>query len=199
MYRSAECLMALAKFDDAAKKLVIFRDNGAFHNIPSVSDRAVLRLGHAYLELKQWEPARQTFEVLVSRYGNNNAWAVDARYGQGLALQNLARFAEAINVYTQITQATQDERAGRARLQMGECHAKQNKWKEAGTEFQTVYLGYDIPELKFTAMLEHARVLVELKDTAEATKLLERVIKDAPKDSEWTKAAQERLDKLKKK
>ena len=108
------------------------------------------------------------------------------------------RFPEAINAYTQITQATQDDRAGRARLQMGECHAKQKKWKEAGTEFQTVYLGYDIPELKFTAMLEHARVLAEEKKTEDAVKLLERVIKDAPKDSEWTKAAQERLGKLKK-
>jgi TolA-binding protein len=164
-----------------------------------VSDRAVLRLGHAYLELKQWEPARQAFEVVVARYGNTNAWAVDARYGQGLALQNLGRFGDAINAYSQVVQATQDDRAGRARLQMGECHAKQKKWKEAGTEFQTVYLGFDIPELKYTAMLEHARVLVEEKKPDDATKLLERVIKEAPKDSEWTKAAQERLGKLKKK
>jgi TolA-binding protein len=81
-------------------------------------------------------------------------------------------------------------------LQIGECHAKQNKWKEAGGEFQTVYLGYDIPELKWTAMLEHARVLVEEKKPDDAAKLLERVVKDAPKDSEWTKAAQERLAKL---
>jgi hypothetical protein len=29
-------------------------------------------------------------------------------------------------------------------------------------------------------------------------KLLDKVIKDAPKDSEWTKAAQERLAKIKK-
>ena len=32
----------------------------------------------------------------------------------------------------------------------------------------------------------------------EAAKLLDRVIRDAPKDSEWTKAAQERLEKVKK-
>ena len=198
LYRAAECLMAQNKFDDAAKKLVIFRDNGAFHNVAGVSDRALLRLGHAYLELKQWEPARQAFEMLVARYGNNNAWAVDARYGQGLALQNLGRFPDAINAYTQVTQATQDDRAGRARLQMGECHAKQKKWKEAASEFQTVYLGYDIPELKFTAMLEHARMLVEEKKPEDATKLLEKVIKDAPKDSEWAKAAKERLGKIKK-
>ncbi|MBA4190138.1 MAG: hypothetical protein C0467_19310 [Planctomycetaceae bacterium] len=196
LYRSAECLLAQGKADDAAKKLVIFRDNGAFHNIPGVSDRALLRLGHAYLELKQWEPARQAFETVVARYGNNNPWAVDARYGMGLALQNQNRYPDAINVYVQITQATQDDRAGRARLQIGECHAKQNKWKEAGAEFQTVYLGYDLPELKWTAMLEHARVLNEEKNPESATKLLERVIKDAPKDSEWTKAATERMEKI---
>jgi TolA-binding protein len=197
LYRSAECLMALGKPDDAAKKLVIFRDNGAFHNIPGVSDRALLRLGSAYLELKQWAQAQQAFDTQINRYGNNNPWAVDARYGMGLAFQNQNRYQDAINAYVAITQATQDERAGRARLQIGECNAKQSKWKEAGTEFQTVYLGYDIPELKFTAMLEHARVLTEDKKPDDAVKLLERVIKDAPKDSEWTKAATERLDKLK--
>ena len=37
----------------------------------------------------------------------------------------------------------------------------------------------------------------EDKKPDEAVKLLERVIKDAPKDSEWTKAATQRLDKLK--
>ncbi|WP_439622278.1 tetratricopeptide repeat protein [Gemmata sp.] len=196
LYRSAECLLAQGKADDAAKKLVIFRDNGAFHNVPGVSDRAVLRLGHAYLELKQWELARQAFEVVIARYGNNNPWAVDARYGMGLALQNQNRYPDAINTYVLITQATQDERAGRARLQIGECQAKQNKWKEAGDEFQTVYLVYDIPELKWTAMLEHARVLDAEKKPDAAVKLLERVVKDAPKDSEWTKAAAERLEKL---
>lgn len=195
LYRSAECLLAQGKTDDAAKKLVIFRDNGAFHNVPGVSDRAVLRLGHAYLELKQWEPARQAFETVVARYGNS-PWAIDARYGMGLALQNQNRYPDAINVYVQITQQTQDERAGRARLQIGECQAKQNKWKEAGEEFQTVYLGYDIPELKWTAMLEHARVLDAEKKPEAAIKLLERVVKDAPKDSEWTKAADERLGKI---
>ena len=83
-------------------------------------------------------------------------------------------------------------------MQIGECHAKQSKWKEAGAEFQTVYLGYDIPELKWTAMLEHARVLAEEKKPDEAVKLFERVIRDSPKDGEWAKAAAERLAKLKK-
>ena len=78
---------------------MIFRDNGAFHNIAGVSDRAVLRLGHALLELKQWEPARQAFETVIARYGDNNPWAVDARYGVGWAFQNQGRFDEAVNAY----------------------------------------------------------------------------------------------------
>jgi TolA-binding protein len=197
IYRSAECLLAQGKAEEAKGKLMIFRDNPAFHNVGGVSDRALLRLGHALLALKQWEPARQSFETLVARYGNNNAWAVDARYGIGVAFQNQNRFDDAVNAYAQVIQMTQDERAGRARLQIGECRAKQNKWADAGKEFQTVYYGYDIPDLKFPAMLEHARVLVEEKKPDDAVKLLDRVLKDAPKDSEWAKAAQERLDKLK--
>jgi tetratricopeptide (TPR) repeat protein len=197
LYRSAECLLAQSKPEEAKNKLVIFRDNGAFHNIPGVSDRALLRLGHAFLALKQWEPARQAFETLVGRYGNNNPWAIDARYGTGVALQNQSQFDPAVTAYVQVTQMTQDERAGRARLQIGECRAKQGKWADAGKEFQTVYYGFDIPELKFAAMLEHARVYFEEKKPDEAVKLLEKVIKDAPKDSEWAKAAQERLEKLK--
>src|SRR5207248_11462026 len=54
-----------------------------------------------------------------------------------------------------------------ARLQIGECRAKQSKWADAGKEFQAVYYAYDIPELKFAAMLEHARVLVEDKKRSE--------------------------------
>jgi len=196
--RAAECLLAQGKNEEAKNKLVIFRDNGAFHNIAGVSDRAVLRLGHALLALKQWDPARQAFQTVIDRYGNNNAWAVDARYGIGVAFQNQGRYDDAVNAYAEVTKMTQDDRAGRARLQSGECRAKQGKWADAGKEFQAVYYAYDIPELKFTAMLEHARVLVEEKKTDDAVKLLEKVVKEAPKDSEWAKAATERLTKIKK-
>ncbi|HUR53493.1 MAG TPA: tetratricopeptide repeat protein, partial [Gemmataceae bacterium] len=198
LYRSAECLMATGKHDEAAKKLVIFRDNGAFHNVPGVSDRAVLRLGHALSHLKQWEPARQAFEVLIQRYGGNNPWATDARYGAAWALQNQNRYDEAVNAYAQVAQATTDERAGKAHLQVGLCRAAQQKWAEAGKAFATVYYTFDTPELKFASLIEHARVLGEEKKTDEAVKLLERVLKDAPKDSEWAKAATERLGKMKK-
>lgn len=198
LYRSAECLMAQGKFEDAKNKLVIFRDNGAFHNIAGVSDRAVLRLGHAFAELKQWEPARQTFQTMLDRYGNGNPWAADARYGLAWTLQNQGRYDDAVNAYVQVTQATTDDRAGKAHLQIGLCRAAQKRWEDAGKAFATVYFTYDIPDLKFAAMVEHSRVLAEEKKIDDAVKLLERVVKDAPKDSTWAKAATEQLAKIKK-
>ena len=188
--------MRQGKAEEAVKKLAIFRDNAAFHNIAGVSDRAVLRLGHGLLALKQWDAARQAFEAVVNRYGNNNHWAVDARYGIGTALQNQDKLDEAVNAYVQVTQMTQDDRAGRAHLQIGACRAKQSKWADAAKSFQTVYYGYDIPDLKFAAMIEHARALVAEKKLPDAIKLLEKVVQEAPKDSEWAKAAQERLLKM---
>lgn len=199
IYRSAECSLALNKPEEAAKKLVIFRDNGAFHNVPNVSDRALLRLGHAYTQLKQWDAARQAFEGVIARYGANNQWAIDARYGIGWAHQNAGRYDDAVNAYALVTQATSDDRAGRSHLQIGLCRAAQAKWADAGKSFATVYFGYDLPDLKFPALLEHARTLTEEKKPDDAAKLLERVLKDAPKDSDWAKAATERLEKLKKK
>ncbi len=198
LYRSAECLLAQGKWEEAKNKLVIFRDNGAFHNIPGVSDRALLRLGSALTELKQWDAARQAFEALLGRYGEGNMWAIDARYGMGWVLQNQGRFDEAVNQYSVVTQKTQDERAGRAHLQIGLCRAAQKRWDDAGKAYATVYYGYDLPDLKFAAMVEHARVLGEQQKKADATKLLERIIKEAPKDSPWAKTAQEQLDKVKK-
>mgnify|MGYP005869041759 CR=1 FL=1 len=47
-------------------------------------------------------------------------------------------------------------------------------------------------------MLEHARIFTEQGRIDDATKLLDKVKKDAPKDSDWSKAAEERLGKLKK-
>jgi TolA-binding protein len=198
LYRSAECLMAQAKFEDAKNKLVIFRDNGAFQNVAGVSDRAMLRLGHALAGLKQWEPSRQACEAVVARFGDGNPWAADARYGMGWALQNAGRFDEAVNAYAQVTQKTTDERAGKAHLQIGLCRSAQKRWDDAGKAFATVYYGYDLPDLKFAAMVEHARALGEQKHPAEATKLLERVVKEAPKDGTWAKAATELLAKIKK-
>lgn len=194
MYRAAECLFAQGKFEEAKNALKPFRDDAAMHNVPAVSDRAMLRLGHAYAGVKNWESSRVAFETLISRYGNS-PWKAEALYGIGWALLNQNRHDEAVGRFTEVTTLKTDELAGRAHLQIGLCRAAQKKFGEAVKAFMVVAYGYDAPDLKFAAMLEAARALTEDKKPDEATKLLQKVIADAPADSEWSKAAKERLPK----
>jgi tetratricopeptide (TPR) repeat protein len=196
LYRSGEALLAQGKVEEAIRRLLPFRDQPPLQNIAGVSDRAVLRLGHAYGQLQQWDPARHTFEQWLQRFGANNRWSIDARYGLAWALQQLNRLDEAVGHYQQVIQQTTDDRAAKARLQIGAIRARQGRWADAGKEFQMVYYAYDLPDVKFPALLEHARVLVEEKKSAEAAKLLERVLQEAPKDSPWTAIARERLSQL---
>ncbi len=63
------------------------RDQGPLQNIAGVSDRAVLRLGHAYAYAGQWDASRQAMETLINRYGNS-PWRNAARYGIGWSYQN---------------------------------------------------------------------------------------------------------------
>lgn len=191
LYRSAECLLTEKKWDEAAKRLSVFRDKGEYHNVAGVSDRALLRLGTALAELKQWDAARQAFEAVPNRFGDGHPLTPDARYGAGWTFQNQGRYDDAVNSYARVTQQATDDRAGRAQLGIGLCRAAQKRWADAGKAFAAVYYGYDRPELKFAALVEHARVLIADGKPAEAAKLLEKVTKDAPADSPWAKTAKE--------
>src|SRR5439155_12006348 len=77
-YREAECQLHLGKTDEAIKLLVKFRDQGPFQNLPGLTDRALLRLGHALGEKKQWDASRQAYERLVAAFGSS-PWAAEAR------------------------------------------------------------------------------------------------------------------------
>src|SRR5262249_47813937 len=66
-HREAECQLLLGKADDAIKLLTKFRD-GPFNNLPGTTDRALLRLGHAYADKKKWADSRQALERVVSNF-----------------------------------------------------------------------------------------------------------------------------------
>ena len=198
IYRSGECLVAAGQFAKAAEKLAVFRDKPEFHNRDGVSDRAMLRLGQALAGAKQYEPSRQTFEALVQRFGPNNPYAVEARYGVAWGLQQQGKYDEAVAAYQQVIAATQSEVAAKAQVQVGQCRLAQKKYAEAANAFLVVPYTYDYPEIGYAALLEAARAFAEDNKPADAERVLRKVLKDAPKDSEWAKAAQERLGKLKK-
>jgi TolA-binding protein len=195
-YRAGECLLAMNDAAEAAKKLARFRDEGPFQNVPGVTDRALLRLGHALDKLKQWEPSRQAHELVVNRFPNS-PWVAEARYGMGWALQNLNRFDEAVNAYTQVTALTGAELGARAQMNIGMCRLAQKRYPEASTALLVVPFTYDYPSLSALSLVEAARALSENKQNDQAIKLLERVIRDHP-ESEQAEAAKKRLEELRK-
>ncbi len=198
LYRAGESLFSQGEYAKAVEKLAPFRDKGEFHNIGGLSDRAMLRLGLALIAAKNPEGGRQALETMLNRFGNGNPFASEARFGFAQALQAQGKFDEAIKGFEQVIAATQTDVAAKAQLQIGQCRMAQKKYGDAASAFLVVPYTYDYPELANAAALEAARAFEEDKKPDLAAKLLNKLIKDNPAESEWHKAAKERLGKLKK-
>lgn len=189
--RAAECQLQLKAWPKAAEMLVPFRDLGPLQNIAGLSDRALLRLGHAYALDGKWELSRQAHEILINRFGQS-PWRFEARYGMAWALQNLKQFDPAANAYQQVINETASEVAAKSQYQLALCRVEQKRLPEAVNALLVVPFTYDYPEWSAVALLEASRIFQEMQQPKQAVRLLEKVVKDYP-DTEWSKAAQERL------
>ena len=196
VYRAGECLMQAKDFTGAVKHLAMFRDFGPFQNVPGVTDRALLRLGHALGQLKQWDASRQVHEQSANRFPQG-PWVHEARYGIGWAHQNKGEYDAAVNAYNQVAGALATELGARAQLNVGLCRLAQKRYAEASTALLVVPFTYDYPELNAAALLEAARALAENKERDRAIKLLKRLLRDHP-EGESAEAARKRLEELQK-
>jgi TolA-binding protein len=195
-YRAGECLLQMNRANDAVQHFAVFRDQAPFQNLPGLTDRALLRLGQAYASLQLWDQSRQAQELLVARFAAS-PWVHEARYGIGWAWQNQKQFDNAINAYMQVTAATASEIGAKAQLQIGLCRLEQKRPAEAASALLIVPFTYDYPEWNAVALCEAARAFTELKQSDQAERLLQRVIRDHPQ-SKWAGIARERLETLKK-
>lgn len=195
-YRAAECLLAEGNAAEASKRLALFRDNPMYQNVPNVTDRALLRLGHALATLNQWDPSLQAHQQVVGRFPNS-PWLHEARYGTAWALQNKKDFDNAVNWYSQVANNTSTELGAKAQMQIGMCRLEQKRFPEAAAALLVVPFTFDYPDLSAASLVEAARCYAELKQKDQAEKLLQRVLKDHGK-SKWADVAKERLDALKK-
>jgi tetratricopeptide (TPR) repeat protein len=194
-YRLGECYMQIEDWANAAKELTAFRDQPPFQNLPGLTDRALLRLGHALAHQKQWDQSRQAHELVVNRFGNS-LWVHEARYGIGWAWQNQKQYDQAVNAFGQVASQTFTEVGAKAQFQIGLCLLEQKRYPEAATALLVVPFTYDYPELTAGALCEAARTFAEQKQPAQAIKLLERVLRDHPQ-SKWAEVARDRLQGLK--
>jgi TolA-binding protein len=194
IYREGECFLHMNQPAEAAKRLALFRDRGEYQNLPGLTDRALLRLGYALAQAKQWDQSRQAYEQVVGRFGNG-PWAHEARYGIGWAHQNQGRYDDAVNAYTQVTKAAASELGARAQLNVGLCRLAQKRYADASTALLVVPYTYDYPHLSAIALVEAARAFAENKQKDQAIKLLKRVLRDHP-DTAAAEAARKRLQEL---
>src|SRR5206468_6996352 len=134
------------QFGDAVKRLALFRDQQPFQNVAGLSDRALLRLGHALSSLKEWDASRQAHERLAGAFPNS-AWINEARYGIGWAFQHQGNFDGAVNAYSQVTGNTVAEIAAKAQFQIGLCRLEQKRYIDAANALLVVPYTYDYPEL----------------------------------------------------
>lgn len=193
-YRAGECQMQLKAWPKAIELWIPFRDQGPLQNIAGLSDRVLLRLGHAYALAGQWDQSRQAHETLINRFGQS-PWRQEARYGVGWAWQNLKQYDQAANAYQIVINETASEVAAKSQYQMALCRVEQKRLPEAANALLVVPFTYDYPEWSAVALLEASRVFQEMQQPKQAIRLLEKVIKDYP-DTEWAKAAKERLTGL---
>ncbi|MDB5344945.1 MAG: hypothetical protein JWP89_3322 [Schlesneria sp.] len=189
--RAGECQMQLKAWPKAIELWVPFRDQGPLQNIAGLSDRILLRLGHAYALAGQWDQSRQAHETLIGRFGQS-PWKYEARYGIAWAWQNQKQYDNAANTYQQVINETATEVAAKSQYQLALCRLEQKRLPEAANALLVVPFTYDYPEWCAVALLEASRVFQEMDQPKQAIRLLEKVLKDYP-DTEWAKAAQERL------
>jgi TolA-binding protein len=193
-YLAGEALIRQKEWPKAIETLLPFRDQGPLQNVPGVTDRALLRLGYAYGQANQWEQSRRTLEAMLGRFGQSR-WVDEARYGMGLALQNMKRFDEAVNQYAEVTKRTSAEVAARAQFQIGVCRMEQKRYADAAKALIAVAYTYDYPDWTAPAWYEAGRALAEEKKTDDAAKLWRRVVQEYP-TSKWAPLAQQRLAEL---
>ncbi|HVX15329.1 MAG TPA: tetratricopeptide repeat protein [Pirellulales bacterium] len=141
--------------------------------------RALYRAGECAAKLTQWAASESHYQALVDQFPKFELLS-DARYGLGWAQQNQEKLPQARQTYEQVTKETDTETAAKARFMIGECDFREKKYQEAVEQFLTAALGYPYEEWQVLGYLEAARCLIELKDDAKASDLLETLIKKYP-------------------
>lgn len=192
---AGEAFIQQEDWQKAIQQLLPFRDDDKLRNFPGISDRALLRLGHAYSQAFQWDQGRQVLETLTQRYGQS-PWIDDARYGIGWARQKQKDFDGAVGAYTEVTKRHTAELGGKAQLQIGLCRLEQKRYDEAVKALQAVIFTYPFPDLVAPARCELARAQLGLKKMEEARQGWEQVMNDYPQ-SPWADVARKHLSEIK--
>jgi outer membrane protein assembly factor BamD (BamD/ComL family)/sugar lactone lactonase YvrE len=179
LYDNAILLLRQGRPDEALKDL-----ERIYKSYPSseYADEALHRLGVYHLENRQYQAALDSFNLLISSFGDRNM-APEAYYSIGEIYQNVdfpgfdfekadANFARVYNIYTR------SERVDDALLQSGLLRARLKEFRNARTTLQRLVEEYPQSPLAPAALYHLGLILVYVDEPLLAMELLQRIIDD---------------------
>lgn len=155
LYVAGEAALTLGQHRRSATYFDAFaRDFQADPSFPA----ALLRLGEAHAGSGDWAASKAAYDRFLETLSSHEL-AFRARFGQGWAVENLGRHAEAINLYRKLVETHDGETAARAQFQIGECLFALKKLDDAVAELLKVEILYAYPEWSAAALYEAGRCL----------------------------------------
>jgi TolA-binding protein len=142
---------------------------------------AYVGLGEIAYARQNWQVAYQWFrdaiEVAAAVYKQR-----EAVFGQGKALMELGKLPEAKKLFEQVasTREWRGEITAESIFYLGEIENRQQKWNEAVSYYQRVYVGYQkypVPMAK--SYLQSARAFDKLGKRTEAIRSLQEMLRNA--------------------
>lgn len=190
---AGEAMFLQGDYAAAAEMLAAFVDQKGYRGVGG-ADRAILRLGQAYTQLRRWDEAQKALESLIQRFPSS-ALLHEARYGLGWVRQQLKDYDGAVTAYSEVSARVGGELGAKAHFQIGLCRMEQGRFDDAARAFLAVAYGYDYADYSAASFCEAARAYVQLKKFPEARRALERVLKEHPK-GKWHDLAAQRMAEL---
>lgn len=198
-FMQAECLFKQSQYD---KALPVYEQTVALFDKAEKPNESFYQLAllHAAqtcarIKEKNWERSLQLVDNFLKKF-EKSPYLAEAYYAQAWALQNTGKPDEALEIYSKVTDASDAEVAARAWFMRGEIYFGQKDHKEAIKNFFKAAYGYGYPEWAANSLFEAGRCFEVLKQSPQAIKMYEELIKKYP-ESDKVKLARTRLNSLK--
>ncbi len=173
----------------------LLEERRANRQVQGITDRANLRIAHAYAQMGRWQDARNALENFATRHPGS-ALLFEARFAFAQACEQLKQYEQAATAYTEVSRRIGGELSAKAQYQAGICYLAMDKPDEALNCFLMVAYAYDYPELAGAALSESAKICLARSRPADARKHLQRIISQLP-NTAWAETARRQLAQIK--
>jgi len=193
-FRLGSALFNEQRFEEAAQSYQKLIDSDDQMNYPDAHFNYGLSLEKANL----WTDAASAYRRFVEKFPTHEL-AGRAHFKIGYCLFEDGKYREAVDALRFSMDKTQDADKAEAQYWLGEAYFNLGDYQSAAIEFLKVSFHY--PDAMdgmwaVTADLKAALAHEKMGEYIEATRLYQKILEKYGRDSQWGKAARERLDQM---